>query len=152
MADLEAKIESLRNEIRHHNYRYYILDDIEIPDAEYDQYYTRFNPVAFDADRIVRAAKRAGMKYVVFTAKHHDGFAMYDSRVTEYSMVSATPYKKDPLAARGLNLKGGHYGIFQAHPTEFAFPRGYKPDWVIILCEKLLWKLRDLNSDEEAKW
>ena len=58
----------------------------------------RFNPTGFDADAWIAAAKRAGMGYFVITAKHHDGFAMYDSAVSDYNIVEATPWKRDPHA------------------------------------------------------
>ena len=70
-----------------------------IPRAEYEQFAPRFNPVEFDAAEWVRIAKDAGMKYMVITSKHHDGFSMYDSAVTTYDIVDATPYKKDPMRA-----------------------------------------------------
>ena len=57
-----------------------------------------FNPTGFDADEWVRAAKRAGMGYFIITAKHHDGFAMYDSAVSDYNVVKATAWKRDPDA------------------------------------------------------
>ena len=55
------------------------------------------NPVKFDADEWVKLAKTAGMKYLVVTAKHHDGFAMYHSQVSDYNIVDWTPFKRDPL-------------------------------------------------------
>ena len=63
----------------------------------------RFNPTGFDADAWIAAAKRAGMGYFIITAKHHDGFAMYDSAVSDYDVVDATPWKRDPM----LELKRG---------------------------------------------
>lgn len=68
-----------------------------IPLKEYGRLADDFNPTAFDADAIVAMAKQAGMKYIVYTTKHHDGFAMYDSKVSDFNIVKATPYKKDPL-------------------------------------------------------
>lgn len=70
-----------------------------IPRAEYEKFAAKFNPVEFDAAEWVRIAKDAGMKYLVITSKHHDGFAMYDSAVSTYDIVDATPYKKDPMRA-----------------------------------------------------
>jgi hypothetical protein len=67
----------------------------EIPRAEYAKLASEFNPVDFDADAIAKLAFDAGMKYVVITSKHHDGFAMYDSEVSEYDIMDASPYKKD---------------------------------------------------------
>jgi alpha-L-fucosidase len=58
---------------------------------------SRFNPINFNADDWVRMAKNAGMKYIVITAKHHDGFAMYNSPSSDYNIVKQTPFAKDPL-------------------------------------------------------
>jgi alpha-L-fucosidase len=69
----------------------------EIPNQEYARLAETFHPTSFDADAIVRAAKAAGMKYIVYTTKHHDGFAMYDSQVSDYNIVQRTPYRQDPL-------------------------------------------------------
>ncbi|MFR9651635.1 MAG: alpha-L-fucosidase [Rikenellaceae bacterium] len=85
-----------------------------IPHDVYAALASQFNPVNFDADAIVQLAKSAGMKYVVITAKHHDGFCMFDSAYTEFDIVDATPYKKDILkqladACRKHGLKLGLY-------------------------------------------
>ena len=69
----------------------------KIPVKEYAALADSFNPTDFDANKIVKMAKDAGMKYICFTTKHHDGFAMYDSKISPYNIVKATPYKKDPL-------------------------------------------------------
>ncbi|NJL18757.1 MAG: alpha-L-fucosidase [Bdellovibrionaceae bacterium] len=65
--------------------------------SEYDPLAKRFNPTGFNADEWARLAKQAGMNYMVITAKHHDGFCMYDSQWTDFDIVDATPYKKDPM-------------------------------------------------------
>lgn len=89
----------------------WIMNRARIPVAEYEQLARRFNPVKFDARAWVRVAKDAGMRYIVITAKHHDGFAMYDSPSTAYDIVDATPFHRDPLKelaeacrAEGLRL------------------------------------------------
>lgn len=69
----------------------------EIPVAEYKEFAKEFNPVKYNAEEWVKLAKEAGMKYIVFTAKHHDGFAMFDTKVSDWNIVQATPYGKDPL-------------------------------------------------------
>lgn len=69
----------------------------KIPIAEYAKLADTFNPVDFNAEYVVSLAKKVGMKYLVYTTKHHEGFAMYDSKVSDYNIVKATPYKKDPL-------------------------------------------------------
>jgi len=75
----------------------WIMERFNIPVKEYREMARRMNPVNFNADQWVSLAKAAGMKYLVITAKHHDGFAMYHSRVSEYNIVDWTPFKRDPL-------------------------------------------------------
>lgn len=80
-----------------------------VPVVEYEQLAGQFNPVKFDADSWVSLAKRAGQKYLVITAKHHDGFCMYDSKVSDYTIVKATPFGRDPM--RELARACDKYGI-----------------------------------------
>jgi len=75
----------------------WIMERAHIPVSEYEQLARQFNPVKFDADEWVRIAKNAGMKYIVITSKHHDGFCLWDSKVTDYDIVDATPFKRDVL-------------------------------------------------------
>ena len=77
----------------------WIMEWANIPRSEYEKFALKFNPVKFDAREWVRIAKEAGMKYIVITSKHHDGFSMYDSRVSNYDIVDSTPYRKDPIRA-----------------------------------------------------
>ncbi|MDO4778843.1 MAG: alpha-L-fucosidase [Tissierellia bacterium] len=84
-----------------------------IPNEEYDKYMKRFNPVDFDPKKWAKEAKNAGMKYIVMTAKHHDGFCLFDSKFTDYKSTN-TPYGKDIVkgyveAVRGEGLKVGLY-------------------------------------------
>ena len=72
----------------------WIMRNAKIPLAEYQELAKQFNPVDFNADEVAKLAKECGMKYVVFTAKHHDGFAMYDSKVSDYTIMN-TPYGRD---------------------------------------------------------
>ena len=69
----------------------------EVPTGEYDNLYKEFNPVLFNADHWVKAARDAGMKYLTITAKHHDGFALFKSNASKWNMVDAPPYGKDLL-------------------------------------------------------
>ncbi|HUA65610.1 MAG TPA: alpha-L-fucosidase [Alphaproteobacteria bacterium] len=87
------------------------------PAAEYDELYRQFNPSNFDADAWVNIAKDAGMKYIVFTAKHHDGFAMFDSKLTDYK-ISNTPFKRDICAelARACHHAGVGLGFYYSPP------------------------------------
>ena len=75
----------------------WIMIQEDISSAEYEKLAPQFNPVKFDAKAWVAVAKAAGMKYIVITAKHHDGFSMYDSKASAYNIVAATPFKRDPL-------------------------------------------------------
>ncbi len=75
----------------------WIMYNAKIPVAEYAGYARHFNPVKFDADAWVHLAKDAGMKYIIITAKHHDGFAMFKSTASSFNIVDATPFGRDPL-------------------------------------------------------
>ena len=79
------------------NHAEWILTTAQIPVDQYEQFAPQFNPVHFDADQWVRMAKDAGMKYMVITSKHHDGFCLWDSDVTDYDVVDRTPFKRDIL-------------------------------------------------------
>ncbi len=92
----------------------WIMSKYEIPITEYERLAAAFNPIYFDADEWVRLAKEAGMRYIVVTAKHHDGFAMYHSRVDRYNIVDATPFGRDLIgelaeACRRYDMKLGLY-------------------------------------------
>ncbi|MBN2138200.1 MAG: alpha-L-fucosidase [Sedimentisphaerales bacterium] len=75
----------------------WIMNNARIPVAEYEKLAGRFNPVKFDADQWVSIARNAGMKYIVITSKHHDGFCLWDSKVSEYDIMDASPFKRDIL-------------------------------------------------------
>ena len=75
----------------------WIMNHAQIPVKEYEQLPGQFNPTKFNADEWVQMAVDAGMKYIVITSKHHDGFAMFGSKVSSYNIVDATPFKRDPL-------------------------------------------------------
>ncbi len=92
----------------------WIMCQGKIPMAEYQMFAKSYNPVKYNPDDWVRLAKAAGMKYIVITAKHHDGFANFDTQASDWSIVKATPYAKDvlqPLAAacRKYGMKLGFY-------------------------------------------
>ena len=75
----------------------WILTTAQIPVAEYEKFASRFNPVKFNPAEWVKTAKDAGMKYIVITSKHHDGFCLFDSKRTDYDVMDATPFKRDIL-------------------------------------------------------
>jgi alpha-L-fucosidase len=75
----------------------WIMNKAQIPVDKYEEYSRQFNPVKFDADQWVKIAKDAGMKYIVITSKHHDGFALWDSEVSDYDVVDYSTFKRDIL-------------------------------------------------------
>lgn len=75
----------------------WIMARAKIPVKEYEQLADTFNPVKYNAEQWVRLAKQAGVKYIVITSKHHDGFAMFHSKASSYNIVDATPFGRDPL-------------------------------------------------------
>ncbi|MEZ4610402.1 MAG: alpha-L-fucosidase [Caldilineaceae bacterium] len=75
----------------------WIMQHAEIPVADYAPLTRQFNPVQFDAAAWVALAKRAGQQYIVITSKHHDGFCLFKSHVTDYNIVDATPFGRDVL-------------------------------------------------------
>ena len=100
----------------------------KIPVAEYRAYAQQFNPVKYDPNAWAVLAKDAGMKYVVITSKHHDGFALYDSKVTDWDIVDATPYKKDVLMplARAVRRRGLKFGLYYSQAQDWTHPGGAK--------------------------
>jgi len=87
----------------------WIMHRGKIPVEEYEKFPPQFNPTGFDADEWVRLAKEAGMTYMVITSKHHDGFCMYDSKVSEYDIIDATPFTRDPMKELAAACK--KYGL-----------------------------------------
>ena len=69
----------------------WVMNNEKIPVAEYEKFAAEFNPVKFDAHAWVKVAKDAGMKYIVITSKHHDGFSMFDTKLTDYNVVRPRP-------------------------------------------------------------
>lgn len=96
----------------------------KIPLKEYAAIANQFNPVEFNASQWVRTAKHAGMKYIVYTTKHHDGFAMYDSEVSDYNIVKTTPYAKDPLKelAKACKEEGIMLGLYYSLGRDWEDP------------------------------
>ncbi len=99
----------------------WIMNRGRIPVADYQKLPAQFNPVKFDANAWVKLAKEAGMKYIVITAKHHDGFAMYHSRVDPFNIYDATPFKRDPLAelAQACREQGIKLGFYYSQAQDW---------------------------------
>ena len=89
------------------------------------------NPVNFDAEALVNLAKSAGMKYLVVTAKHHDGFAMYHSQVSKYNIVDWTPFKRDPLKelSAACRRAGIRFCVYYSHREDWDDPDGFGNNW-----------------------
>lgn len=87
----------------------WIMRNAQIPIAEYEALAPQFNPVKFDADAWAKLAAEAGMKYLVITSKHHDGFCMFRSASNPFNIVSATPFGRDPMAELAVACK--KYGL-----------------------------------------
>ena len=92
-----------------------------IPNAEYAGLAKAFNPVCFDADEWVRIARDAGMKYLVFTSKHHDGFAMFRSGVSKFNVVDATPFGRDVVEelAEACRRHGLRLGLYYSQDLDW---------------------------------
>ncbi len=102
--------------------------------SEYEKFAKQFNPVKFNAREWVRMAKEAGMKYIVITSKHHDGFCMFDSDLTDYNIVKGTPFGRDPLKElakeckhQGIRL-GFYYSILDWHHPDYLPRRPWEKD------------------------
>ena len=104
----------------------WIMHQADIPVEEYEKIAGDFNPVKFDAKEWVSLAKEAGMKYMVITAKHHDGFSMFDSKMTEYDIMDATPFKRDVVKelADECKRQGIRFGVYYSHSKDWR-NRGY---------------------------
>ena len=99
----------------------WIMKWARIPAAEYEGLARQFNPRKFDAEAVAQLAKDAGMKYVVITAKHHDGFALFDSKASKYDIVDATPYRRDPVKAlaRASARRGLKFGFYYSQAQDW---------------------------------
>lgn len=107
----------------------WIMNQKQIPIAAYENLPNFFNPTKFNAEEWVAMVKKAGMRYITITSKHHDGFAMYDSKVSDYNIVNKTPFKRDVLKElkdacdkEGIKLFFYYSQLDWHHPDYF--PRG----------------------------
>ncbi|MDR3688354.1 MAG: alpha-L-fucosidase [Fimbriimonas sp.] len=111
----------------------WIMHDLKIPVADYAELAKKFDPEQFNADQWVSIAKSAGMKYIVMTAKHHEGFAMFHTKVDGYNIYDATPFKRDPIAemAAACRKQGIKFGVYysQAQDWHHAGGAAYGGHW-----------------------
>lgn len=113
-------------------YAEHIQRVLKIPIPEYRKEVAGiFNPTNFNADEWIRTAKAAGMDYFIITAKHHDGFAMWPSRVSDYNLANCTPFQRDPMAElRAACLKHGvKFGFYYSQAFDWGEANGPGNDW-----------------------
>jgi len=109
----------------------WIMNHAKIPVKEYEQLATQFNPVKFNAEEWVQMAQDAGMKYIVITSKHHDGFAMYHSRVSKYNIYDATPFHRDPIKELSEAAARHHirFGVYYSQVQDWHEPDANGNTW-----------------------
>lgn len=104
----------------------WIMNRCKIPVAEYREMARRFNPENYNPETWVKMAKDAGMKYLVISMKHHDGFALFDSKASDWNVVDATPYGKDLLKplAEACKKQGIKLGVYYSQAVDWTNPGG----------------------------
>lgn len=109
----------------------WIMNRGQIPVAEYAKFAELFNPTLFDAKEFVGLAKEAGMKYMVITAKHHDGFAMFHSKCNPFNVVDATPFGRDVMKelADECAKQGIKFGFYYSQAQDWSHPGGLGNNW-----------------------
>lgn len=112
-------------------YAEHLMRKEKISRAEYLDLAHRFNPVKFNAEEWILHAKKAGMKYFIITSKHHDGFAMFDSKVSDFDIMDQTPFKRDPMAelAAAARKHGIKFGFYYSHAFDWEHPDAPGNDW-----------------------
>ena len=106
------------------NYAEWIKYDMKIPNVEYDSLVRAFNPVDYNASEWAKITKNAGMKYIVVMAKHHDGFALYNSAVSNYDIIDMTRFGRDPIRELADECqKGGiKFGVYYSVDRDWHHP------------------------------
>jgi alpha-L-fucosidase len=109
----------------------WIMNRAKIPVTEYEQLAKQFNPVKFDPDAWAQMAQDAGMKYLVITSKHHDGFAMFHSTVSKYNVVDATPFKRDVIKelSAACARHGIKFGVYYSQAQDWHEANGAGNTW-----------------------
>ncbi len=116
----------------------WIMQRKRIPVAEYAALARQFNPTQFNAQEWVSLARQAGQKWLLITAKHHDGFCMFDAKTTDYDIVDATPFGRDPLKelADECQKQGIRFGFYYSQTQDWHHPNGDGNDWDYVEGEK----------------
>ncbi len=121
------------NGARTQNIGEWIMHDLKIPVSDYASLAAKFNPTEFNADEWVAIAKAAGMKYIVMTSKHHEGFAMFHTKVDAFNIYDGTPFKRDPIMEMSEACKkaGIKFGVYysQAQDWHHAGGAAYGGHW-----------------------
>jgi alpha-L-fucosidase len=106
----------------------WIMLNAKIPVDEYKAFAKKFNPVKYNPEDWAKLAKKAGMRYMVITSKHHDGFALYPSAVSDWDVVDATPYGKDLIGplAKAARDEGLKFGLYYSQAQDWCHPGGAK--------------------------
>ncbi len=109
----------------------WIMNHARIPVKEYEQLAAQFNPVKFNAEEWVQMAQDAGMKYIVITSKHHDGFAMFHSQVSKYNIYDATPFHRDPIKELSEAAARHHirFGVYYSQVQDWHEPDANGNTW-----------------------
>ena len=104
----------------------WIMNKGKIPVVEYKKYAPQFNPIKYNAEEWVKIAKDAGMKYMVLTSKHHDGFAMFESDADPFNIIDATPFKRDVVKELAAACKkyGMKLGLYYSQAQDWTAPGG----------------------------
>jgi len=127
------------------------------PVAEYEQLAKQFNPVKFSAKEWVNLAKTAGMKYLVITAKHHDGFAMFHSQVEKFNIVDATPFQRDPIKELAEECKKQEIKLcfYYSHVIDWHHPHSiheyYNNTWEYQLEDKAFYRYWNQVAKPQVK-
>jgi alpha-L-fucosidase len=112
-------------------YAEHLMRKEKITRSEYLELAHQFNPVQFNAEEWVKYAKAAGMNYLIITAKHHDGFAMYDSKASDFNIMQQSAWKHDPMADLSAACKkyGVKFGFYYSHAFDWEHPDAPGNDW-----------------------
>lgn len=132
---------------KEHRYSEWIQISAKIPATEYHQIAAQFNPSDFDADEWAKTFKDCGIRYVVLTSKHHDGFALFKSKVSNYNIVDYTPFKRDIVKelCEACHRQGLKFGVYYSEAQDWD-----EPDAPLISAakEKFRWDVHpDLAKD-----